>query len=80
MPVLALFKATAVLVVSAQSQSRASADKNTLPGSIQRVARAADRSEADKYAVCLAGGMLIAGFGMAGEHLKKSNEVVACME
>jgi molybdate transport system regulatory protein len=79
MPVLALFKATAVLVVSAQSQV-ASADKNTLPGSIQRVARAADRSEADEYAVCLAGGMLIAGFGMAGEHLKKSNEVVACMD
>ena len=79
LPVLALFKATAVLVLPDQ-KGLAVADKNALPGNIQRIARAEDRTEADEYAVGLAGGMLIAGFGAAGAHLRRNSRVIACVD
>ena len=79
MPVLALFKATAVLIVSAEAQF-SQADKNCLPGNVQRVARAKDRTEADEYSVNLEGGMQLAGFGLAGVRLRKNSAVFACVD
>ena len=79
LPVLALCKATAVLVLPADA-SDGMADRNCLAGRVQRVARAPGVADADEYAVTLTGGLQLAGFGRAGERLKKSSVVCACVE
>ena len=73
-PVLALFKATAVVIVR---QARAAEGRNRLHGRIGRASRAAAGGE---FALTLAGGLQLVGFAEGGSGLKPRDEAVACVD
>jgi molybdate transport system regulatory protein len=73
LPVLALFKATAVEVAA---RRKAAEGVNLLPGQATRVSRAAGGGE---VALGVEGGLQVVGFAAAGAGLKKGAAVVAAV-
>lgn len=79
LPVLALCKATAVLVTAA-ALAVAKPGLNLLPGHASRITRADSLNESDEIAVTLAGGLQLAGFATPGSRLRNRGSVVAAMD
>ncbi len=79
LPVLALCKATAVLVTAAAS-AVAKPGLNLLPGHASRITRASSLNESDEIAVTLAGGLQLSGFTEPGSRLRNRGAVVAAMD